>query len=266
MSTSAAAASARPTKPRPSPWRWVIVAAVVAFTWFAAEQTRFSIPELIENFTRANDLAKEFWPPAWEVARGLVDPFLETIQIAVIGTIVGCGLAIPLSFLAAYPTAPGTAVRVISRFSMNILRTMPDLFWAILFATAVGFGPFAGAVALSIFALAIMAKLFSETVDAIETGPLEAVRATGASRFQAVRRAVWPQVRPNFVAYAFYIFELLIRASVVLGLVGAGGVGTSLNRWRQFFQYDRVMVLVLITLVIVLTLEAVGALVRKRLS
>jgi phosphonate transport system permease protein len=155
---------------------------------------------------------------------------------------------------------------MISRFSMNILRTMPDLFWAILFATAVGFGPFAGAVALSIFALAIMAKLFSETVDAIDTGPLEAVRATGASRFQAVRRAVWPQVRPNFVAYAFYIFELLIRASVVLGLVGAGGVGTSLNRWRQFFQYDRVMVLVLITLVIVLTLEALGALVRKRLS
>lgn len=240
--------------------------AVLAFTWFAVRETGFSIPELIKNLSRASDLAQQFWPPLWRVAADLVEPFLETIQIAIIGTIIGCGLAIPLSFLASYPTAPGAVVRVIFRFSLNVLRTMPDLFWAILFATAVGFGPFAGAVALSIFSLAIMAKLFSETVDAIDTGPLEAVRATGATRFQAVRRAVWPQVRPNFVAYAFYIFELLIRASVVLGLVGAGGVGNDLNRWRQFFQYDRVMVLVLITLVIVLTLEAVGALVRKRLS
>lgn len=266
MSSAAPAASTRPAKPRPSPWRWVLLLAVVAFTWFAMNETHFSVGELVRNLTSARDLAAEFWPPAWGVADDLVEPFLETIQIAVIGTIVGCGLAIPLSFLASYPTAPGTAVRVVFRFSLNILRTMPDLFWAILFATAVGFGPFAGAVALSVFSLAIMAKLFSETVDAVDTGPLEAVRATGATRFQAVRRAVWPQVRPNFVAYAFYIFELLIRASVVLGLVGAGGVGNDLNRWRQFFQYDRVMVLVLITLVIVLTLEAVGALVRKRLS
>lgn len=266
MSADAPAVTGRPAKPRPSPWRWVIGVAVLAFTWFAVRETSFSIPELIKNLSRASDLAQQFWPPLWRVARDLVEPFLETIQIAVIGTIIGCGLAIPLSFLASYPTAPGTVVRVVFRFSLNVLRTMPDLFWAILFATAVGFGPFAGAVALSIFSLAIMAKLFSETVDAIDTGPLEAVRATGATRFQAVRRAVWPQVRPNFVAYAFYIFELLIRASVVLGLVGAGGVGNDLNRWRQFFQYDRVMVLVLITLVIVLTLEAVGALVRKRLS
>lgn len=255
----------RPTKPRRSPLAYVGALVLLGFTWYAADQTSVSLPELWSNLSRGSDLAREFWPPDWGIADNLVEPYVETIQIAVMGSFVGCTLAIPLAFLAAFPTAPGAAVRSVSRLVMNVLRTMPDLFWAILFSTAVGFGPFAGALALSFFSLSIMSKLFSETVDAVDLRAHEAVTATGATRLQAVRRAVWPQVRPGYVAYAFYIFELNIRASVVLGLVGAGGVGNDLNRWRQFFQYDRVMVLVIITLVIVLLLEAVGAVVRRRL-
>ena len=111
-----------------------------------------------------------------------------------------------------------------------------------MFAIAVGFGtPFAGALAMVMFSLAIMAKLLSETVDAIDPGPLEAADAAGASHWEMVRYAAYPQVSPNYVAYALYIFELNIRASVVIGIVGAGGIGRLLDERRNLFQWDEVM-------------------------
>ena len=148
---------------------------------------------------------------------------------------------------------------------MNLIRTIPDLFWALLFATSVGVGPFAGALALIIFSLAIMAKLLSETVDAVDPRPLEAAMATGSSHFPAVRSSVLPQVLPNYVAYALYIFEINIRASVVLGLVGAGGIGRILETQRSFFRFDRVLAIVIVIFVIVFIIEQVSVALRRRL-
>ncbi len=257
-----------PQRPQPTrtwPRRVVIGLAVVGFTVFAGLEVGFSPTQIADNFGAAGRIAGEFWPPNWQIADSLVEPYLETIQTAVIGSVLGCLLAIPLAFLASSATAPNRIVLAAGRAVMNVLRTMPDLFWAMLFTAAIGFNAFAGAVALTVFAMVIMAKLFSETIDAVDLGPYEAVRATGAGWFTSVQRAVFPQVLPNYVAYALYIFELLIRSAVVLGLVGAGGVGEPLDRFRQFFQYGNVMVIVLITLVIVLVLEAVSAFARKRL-
>jgi phosphonate transport system permease protein len=114
--------------------------------------------------------------------------------------------------------------------------------------------------------LAIMAKLLSETVDAIDLGPLEAARAAGATHSQVIRRAAFPQILPNFVAYALYVFELNIRASVVIGFVGAGGIGRLLDERRQFFQWDQVMAIVLVIFVSVLLIEAVSIFVRRRIA
>ena len=141
-----------------------------------------------------------------------------------------------------------------------------SLAFGVLFATAVGFGnPFAGALAMIMFSLAIMAKLLSETVDAIDVGPLEAGRAAGASHSQVIRYAAFPQVRPNYVAYALYIFEINIRASVVLGIVGAGGIGRVLEAQRSFFRFDRVMAIVVVIFVIVFLIEQVSVALRRRL-
>lgn len=115
------------------------------------------------------------------------------------------------------------------------------------------------------FSLAIMAKLLSETVDAIDEGPLEAARATGSTHIQVIRHAALPQVLPNYVAYALYIFELNVRASVVLGFVGAGGIGRLLNEQRNFFQWDRVLAIVIVIFVAVLIIEAVSITARRRL-
>jgi phosphonate transport system permease protein len=136
----------------------------------------------------------------------------------------------------------------------------------VFFATAVGFGsPFAGALAMIMFSLAIMAKLLSETVDAIDVGPLEAGKASGAWHSQVVQYSAFPQVRPNYVAYSFYIFELNIRASVIIGFVGAGGIGRLLNERRSFFQWDQVMAIVIVIFATVLIIEAVSIYARRKL-
>ena len=125
--------------------------------------------------------------------------------------------------------------------------------------------PFGGALALIFFSLAIMAKLLSETIDAVDPGPLEAAKATGSMHLPAVRTSVMPQVLPNYVAYALYIFEINIRASVVLGLVGAGGIGRVLEAQRAFFRFDRVIAIVAVIFLIVFVIEQVSVALRRRL-
>jgi phosphonate transport system permease protein len=120
-------------------------------------------------------------------------------------------------------------------------------------------------LALIFFSLAIMSKLLSETIDSVDTGPLEAAHATGSSHFPAVRVSVLPQVLPNYVAYALYVFEINIRASVVLGLVGAGGIGRVLEAQRSFFRFDRVLAVVAIIFVLVFVIEQVSVTLRRRL-
>ena len=167
--------------------------------------------------------------------------------------------------MASTMTAPNRITYLLDKSFMNVIRTIPDLFWAMLFVAAVGVGPFAGVLALFFFSLAIMSKLLSETIDSIDPGPLEAARSTGGSHFPAVRVSVFPQVLPNYVAYALYVFEINIRASVVLGLVGAGGIGRVLEAQRAFFQFDRVLAVVILIFVIVFTIEQISVGLRRRL-
>ena len=195
----------------------------------------------------------------------MLDPLVETFQIAILATIIGCGLALPISFAMSRLTAPNRPVYLVSRSVMNVVRAVPDLFWAKLLVTAVGIGAFAGTWALSVFSLAVMVKLFSETVDNADPRPLEAARASGSRYLPAVRTGVLPTVLPEYVAYALYVFELNIRASIVLGLVGAGGVGRVLEAQRQFFRFDRVLGMLIIVFVVVFVIEQVSVALRKRL-
>jgi phosphonate transport system permease protein len=153
----------------------------------------------------------------------------------------------------------------LNRNVMNVLRTMPDLFWAMLFASAVGFGPFAGSLALTVFTVAVVSKLTSESIESIDMGLTEAVRAAGGNWLETVFFSVLPQAMPQYVSYVLYAFELNVRASTVLGLVGAGGIGMVLNTQRTTFQYDRVTMIVLFVFLVVLVIEQVSAAARRRL-
>ena len=258
--------TARPVRPRPRLRTLGITAGLLAFTVFAAREVEFAVSTFWEVWN--NPLWEKFWPVPWDWVldrHNVLDPLVETFQIAVVATLVGCGLALPLAFTMSPLTSPNRPTLVVSRSVMNVVRAVPDLFWAKLLVTAVGIGAFAGSWALSVFSLAVMVKLFSETVDGADPRPLEAARASGGRHLSVVRTGVLPTVLPEYVAYALYVFELNIRASVVLGLVGAGGIGRVIEAQRQYFRFDRVLGILMLVLVVVFVIEQVSVAIRRRL-
>ena len=261
-----AIASARPTRPRPRIRSLGITLVLVTFTVFAAREVNFSPSTFWEVWS--NPLWEKFWPIPWEwVLDGdnVIRPLIETFQIAVVATVIGCSLALPISFAMSPLTTPNRPTYLISRAVMNVVRAVPDLFWAKLLVTAIGIGAFAGSWALSVFSLAVMVKLFSETIDSADPGPLEAARAAGGRHTPVVRTGMLPTVLPAYVAYALYVFELNIRASVVLGLVGAGGIGRVLEAQRQFFKFDRILGILVLIFVVVWIVDQISVALRKRL-
>ncbi len=162
-------------------------------------------------------------------------------------------------------TSPNSATLTITRGILSVVRAIPDFLYALIFVAAVGIGPLPGIAALVLFNIGVVAKLLSETVDAVDTGPIEAVDAGGSSRTQMVRWAVLPQVLPNYVAFSLYAFELNVRASTVIGVVGAGGIGTLLFTQYRFFQWSNVSVIVIELFVIVFVIELISIRLRRRL-
>jgi len=255
----------------PGRWRrrWTALATCAllsALTVWSAGGVGFSASELLGNLARAARILDDSWPPDWKFWPRLWGPFLETLQIAVLGSAVGALLALPLALLAARAVAPRASIRWASRSAMNLLRTLPDLFWAMLFASAVGFGPLAGALALCVFTTGVVSKLLSESTESIDLRLLEAVRGCGGSWFATVRFSVLPQILPQYIAYALYAFELNVRASTVLGLVGAGGLGMLLDTQRTLFEYGRITLIVGFIYLVVLAIEALSETLRRRLT
>ena len=196
------------------------------FLFYSFFQIGFNLEDFRRNWENRYIVTDTLFNPKWSWAiENASQALLETIQIAILASILGCFIALPLSFYASRATNQTTVTYLIYKSFFNFIRTIPDLFWAMLFTVAVGLGPFAGVLALVMFSMAIMGKLLSETIDSIDLGPLEAAKASGAKHNQAIFTSALPQILPNFTAYFLYIFELCIRASVILGLVGAGGVG-----------------------------------------
>ena len=256
------------------------VSTVLFFTLYAGAQVGFSLPDLVRDFGNItkipNFLPPDFgwaigggdwwWIPSWEFgSASRANPLVGTIRIAILATAIGCAFALPLSFLASTLTAPNRPSYLVDKGFINLIRTVPDLFWAMIFVTAIGAGAFAGTLALFFFSLAIMSKLLSETVDSADPLPLEAAKSTGSRHFPAVRSAVLPQVLPNYIAYALYIFEINIRASAVIGIVGAGGIGQVLETQRVFYRFDRVLAVIILIFAIVFIIEQISIAVRRRL-
>ena len=178
----------------------------------------------------------------------------------------GSLIALPVAFLASRISAPNSWVFYVDRSILSVVRSVPDILYAIIFVSVLSIGPLAGILALILFNVGVVGKLLSETVDGIDPGPIEAARATGAGHAQVVWSAVMPQVLPNYVAYALYTFELNIRASAVVGFVGAGGIGLVLDTQRKFFNYDNVAMIVLELFVMVVIIEFISERLRRRLA
>jgi phosphonate transport system permease protein len=238
---------------------------VLLLLFGSAYKTDASLVELIEGIPEMGKLFQEMYPPNWSYLSTVFEPMLETIRMAIIGTSVGSIAAIPISFLAARNVTRIKVLGVASRFILNLVRTIPDLMFAGVFAAIVGYGALAGAIALAFFSFGLVSKLTYESIESIDPGPLEAMTAVGANKLQWIQFGVVPQVMAQFAAYVLYTFEVNVRAAAILGFVGAGGIGLILQRSLDRLRYDQASTIILFTLVVVLLIDYVSTKLRERL-
>jgi len=241
-------------------WGGLTVVLVVGFV--PAEMTK--LPLIFANSDNMREFGKDFLKPDFDQWPLYVGQMWLTIQMALWGTFLAVILAIPLGLAAAKNISPPWVSQPMRRF-LDMLRSVPDLVVGTLFIVAVGLGPFAGVMALTISTGGVLGKLFSEAVEAIDRGPVEGVRATGAAPLQEIVWGVMPQVAPLWTSYALYRFESSSRSATVLGLIGAGGIGQVLFDSLNSFEYSRVAAIVIVIIVAVSLIDLLSQVIRSRL-
>lgn len=204
----------------------------------------------------------DLFPPDPSALPTLAEAMLETIEIALVGTAIGFVLAVPLA-LAASPVLFGPRVTGPVKLVLAAVRTVPALFWGILFVVAVGFGPAAGSLGVALYSLGYLGKLLYETFDGVDPEVIEAVRSTGASPAQLARYAVLPEAANGVLAQLLFMFEYNVRASSIMGFVGAGGIGFYLLGYIQLLRYDLLLTALLLTLGVVVLIDRLSSLVRR---
>jgi phosphonate transport system permease protein len=249
--------------PSPLALFWVVIfLALVAWSVVGVEINPQKLQRFWPNIFR---FVGSLWPPDHTFWGELVEPILSTIQMAFLGTLLSMVLSFPFALLAARNTSPHPSVYQISRLILNMIRAIPSLVWAIIFVAAMGFGPFAGVIALGVGQVGVLGKLYSEAIEAINPRPVEAVRATGAGVLQVFAFAVIPQALPLMISYTLLDFESNIRSATILGIVGAGGIGFELQAAFSQFKFHQVLTILIEIVVLVTVIDQLSAFVRRRL-
>lgn len=221
-------------------------------------------PRLAEGLPAIATLFAEMLPPDFSRWQRWLKPMADTLAMSVAGTALAIALSLPLAFLAARNTTPSTPLYHVARTVLNALRAIPELILGIVFVAAVGFGMLPGVLALGLHSVGMVGKFFAEYIEHAHPAPIEAARATGAAPFQVVTHGVLPQVVPQFADVAMYRWEYNFRASTVMGMVGAGGIGTELMGSLRLMDYRQVAALLLVILVTVTVVDWLSGLLRQR--
>lgn len=254
---------------RGGPSRFALVTGFggAVLTVLAARAVDFDPSGLITDLTRPNSVIEGLLDPDWTQiwSRRSRSAFVETLQLAALATAAGSIVALPLSLYATDYGAPNRFVRSGLRLLNSVIRALPDLLWALLFVSAVGIGALSGLLALFFFSIAVVSKLTTDTLDGIDRGPIEAGVAAGGTNTEMLRTAVMPQILPSYVSFVLYGFEINLRASAVIGLVGAGGIGERIQFFQGRGEWDKLWGLVLLFFLVVFGVERISILLRRRL-
>lgn len=259
--------ASRPTQPLgPKVFRWFIAfAVIIPAIWGAAG--------LNMSWERVINAPADIWGVLFRLAQPDLSPeavqralpkVMESFFIAWIGTIIGATFSFPLAFLAAKNISPGALNNIVRQF-LNAIRAVPEVLVAMVLIPVTGLGALTGTLALGIHSIGTLGKLSSEVIEGIDAGPVEAVAAVGGGPIARMRFAVVPQVMPNILAYWLYRFEINIRASAVLGIVGAGGIGAELIAQLRFRDFSRAGTVLFLTVIAVLSVDMISARVRRRI-
>jgi phosphonate transport system permease protein len=239
----------------------VTLAVVLASAWYV---NLLDFATLAKGAPAILTLARESFPPDFSDAPRWWRPLIDTLAMSVAGTALAVVLSFPLGFLAARNAAPHPIVYRCARTLLNGLRSVPELIMGIVFVAAVGFGALPGVLALGLHSVGMVGKFFAEAVEHVEEGPVEAAVAAGATRLQVLYHAVLPQVLPQFADVAIYRWEYNFRASTVMGMVGAGGIGFELMGSLRIMQYREVSAIMLVILVMVTMIDGFSGYLRRK--
>ena len=225
------------------------------------------IPEFLYDAPeQVADLLRRMWPVEWQYyPKGVHEVLIETLHIATLGTILAILMALPLGVLAAHNLTPSTTLNYLAKFLLVSSRSVNSLVWALLFVAIFGPGALAGTMAIAFRSIGFVGKLFSEALEETQPGPVEALRSCGAPWLSVFIKGYWPQVEPAFWAIALFRWDISVRESAVLGLVGAGGIGMAIDSAMNLFQWQRVALMLVVIFAVVLLAEIVVTAIRKRI-
>lgn len=242
---------------------WAILLLVVF--WWSALGTNLSIRELSIGIKGMADITSRMFPPNFAILPKLIMPIIETVQISIWGTTLGILFAVPFGLMASRNIAANHFIYLGSRLILNTLRSIPEVVFALLFVAAVGLGPFPGVLAIAFHCSGMLGKFLADSIENVDPGPLDALRATGAKKMQVITYAIVPQILPEFVSLVLFRWEMNFRASTILGIVGAGGIGYELMTSMRLFRYQEMTVILLAILMVVIIVDLTASIIRKRI-
>ncbi len=264
----------RAAEARVLPWYrqsvWWIGIGAIALTYLVGWRiSEIDVKELGNGLSSVRPLALALVQPDFSILRNCAWAMVETVYLALMATTFAVPLAVVLSFLGARNIMPrtvvGTGVYLIMRTIFTVVRSIEPIVWAIIFVVWVGLSPFAGMLALMVHSVAALGKLYSEQVENIDTGPVEAIRATGASAIHTVVYAVWPQVVPPFVAFTLYRWDINVRMATIVGMVGGGGIGALLIQYQGMARWNEVALIAWLITMVVWLMDISSARIRERI-
>ena len=244
----------------------IIAALVLLAIILSLRMTGFDLGLIICKFDKLMDLMVKLFHPKWSFFDKVTRPLVDTIKMSILGTVIGCALALPVAVLSSTNIDKNRVIVSVLRFILALIRTLPTLVIALVCALIFGLGTFAGTLAISIFTFGIVAKMLYESIETIDMGPFEAMEAMGANKFQAFWSACVPQILPVYLSHSLYCFEMNVRASAILGYVGAGGLGITINERIGWRDYEGLGMVLLTLFVVVVAIEFTSEYLRGKLS
>ena len=239
---------------RPKSKMPLIIICLVIVLAFSIRMTGFDLGIIVKRFAQLGVILGKIFHPDFSFLPKVIGPLIDTIKMSLLGTIIGCTLALPIAILSSSNINKNKILLSLCKFLLAIVRTLPTIIIATIAALIFSLGTFAGTVAVTIFTFGVVGKMLFESIETIDMGPFEAMESFGANKFEAFWSACIPQIFPTYLSHCLYCFEMNIRAASILGYVGAGGLGLLINErigWRDYNSLGTVLLVLFIAVVLV---------------
>jgi phosphonate transport system permease protein len=250
-------------------WGWrtlIVIVLFIVIYGFIFVDLKIDLRDILTNSAKyLVDVIGRMLPPDFSNFRNLALAMLETIEIAMLGTLLAVILSVPMALLSARNISPNYPIFLISRTVTIFFRALPEFIMAMILVIAIGFGAVPGILALGFHTMGLLAKFYAEAIEHIDENPLQALETMGASKWQVFAFGVVPQIMPSFMGNNFYILDRNIRMATMLGIVGAGGIGYELQASFRMFEYERVSAIIILIFATIFVIDKISSYIRNRL-